>query len=43
MACSTHRRDEKCVKNLVGKAEGKRHFEDLGVDKSIKLEWILEK
>jgi hypothetical protein len=30
-------------KVLVGRPEGKRHSEDLGIDRSVILEWILGK
>jgi hypothetical protein len=30
-------------KILVGKPEGKKQFEDLGIDRRIILKWILEK
>jgi len=40
--CGTHRSDNKCVKILVGKIEGKKHSEDLEVDRRIILEWIGE-
>jgi hypothetical protein len=38
-ACSTHRRDEKCVQN----PKGREHSEDIGIDGRIVLEWILGK
>jgi len=37
-----HRRDEKCIKILVGKPEKKRSLEELGIDDRI-LEWIFGK
>jgi len=36
-------RDEKCIKNLVGKPQGKNYLENLGVDGGIILKWIFEK
>jgi hypothetical protein len=42
-ACSTHRRDEKCIKLWLGNLKGTDHSEDLGVDRRIILELILGK
>jgi hypothetical protein len=36
-------RDEKCIQNFGRKTMLREHSEDLGVDESIILEWILEK
>jgi hypothetical protein len=33
-------RDEKCIKNVVGMAEGKKNLEDPGVDVSVLLKYI---
>jgi hypothetical protein len=42
--CSTHRKDEKCLTIFwLENLNGRDHFEDLGVDVRILLEWILEK
>jgi hypothetical protein len=41
MACSMHGTDEKWIQILVGKCEGKRHLEYLGIDVRIILERIL--
>jgi hypothetical protein len=41
-AHSTHRRDEKCIKNLVRKPEGEDNLEDLDMDGRVILQWILE-
>jgi hypothetical protein len=38
-ACSTHGRDEKCIKILNGKPEGGDHAKYLGVNVKIILEW----
>ena len=35
--------DESCLQSLVGKAEGRNHLKDLGVDGRIILIWIFEK
>jgi hypothetical protein len=40
--CDTHGRDEK-YKILIGKSEGKRSLEDLGVGGRIILKWMLGK
>jgi hypothetical protein len=37
--CGTHGRDTKCVQNVW--SEKLHHSEDLDVDRSITLEWIL--
>jgi hypothetical protein len=42
-ACHMHGRDEKCIQYLVGKPEGKRPLEHLGVDGKIILEQVLGK
>lgn len=39
--CSTHRRDEKCMQNLVRTPEGKRPFGCLDIDVRIILKLIL--
>jgi hypothetical protein len=42
--CSTHDvRGEMPTKMLLRKPEGKRPLEDIGVDRKIILEWILDK
>ena len=35
--------DERCVQSLVGKAEGKKDFEDRGKEGKIILQWTLKK
>jgi hypothetical protein len=42
-ACSTQGAIRNAYKSLVGKPEGKNHSEDLGVDGSIILKFILGK
>jgi len=43
-ACSTHERDECCIKNIWSETlEGSDNSEDVGIDGRIILEWILEK
>jgi hypothetical protein len=43
-ACSTHRSDEKCIRDFGRKKpEGKGHSEDPGVGGKIILKWILGK
>jgi hypothetical protein len=42
-ACSTHGIDEKCTKLWSEDLKGRDHSEDLGVDRKIILERILEK
>jgi len=42
-ACSIHRRDGKCVQNLVGNLKGRDHSEDLVVDERTVLQYILGK
>jgi hypothetical protein len=39
-ACGTYRRQEKCIKALVRRPEGKKHVEKLGVHENIILKWI---
>jgi len=41
VACMEHMRS--AYKILVGKPEGKRPLEDLGIDRRIILEWALDK
>lgn len=40
-SCSIHRRDEKCIQNLLRTPEGKRSFRDLDIDVRIILKLIL--
>jgi hypothetical protein len=42
-ACGTHGVGERCLQGCVGESEGNFPLEDLGVDGTIILEWILKK
>jgi len=42
-ACSTHGRDEKCIQHFGYKTWREKNLEDLVADRSIILEWILQK
>jgi hypothetical protein len=42
-AGSTRKRDEKCIKSLVGNLKVRYHFEDLGIDGKLISEWVLGK
>jgi len=42
-ACSTYGGEDRCIRVLVGKPEGKNDLEDPGIDGRIILRWILRK
>jgi len=40
--CSKYGGEEWCVQGLVGRLEGKRPLQELGVDESIILKWMFK-